>query len=162
MIVRKYRLQRGWSQSQLAELSGLNIRTIQRIERGSQASLESLKSLAAVFEVDVTDLTEDTPMITENRLSQEELDAIEHVRDIKAFYSHLASYCLTMTGLLVLNLLTTDYLWVIWPAIGWGIGILSHAATVFEFVDLFGPDWEKKQIEKRLQKNKARSERRDS
>ena len=34
MIVRKLRLQRGWSQEQLAEMSGLSTRTIQRIERG--------------------------------------------------------------------------------------------------------------------------------
>lgn len=32
MIVRKLRLQRGWSQEQLATLTGLSVRTIQRIE----------------------------------------------------------------------------------------------------------------------------------
>ncbi|WP_309247253.1 helix-turn-helix transcriptional regulator [Shewanella sp. VB17] len=34
MIVRKLRLQRGWSQEHLSQLSGLSVRTIQRIERG--------------------------------------------------------------------------------------------------------------------------------
>ena len=34
MNVRKLRLQRNWSQEQLAQVSGLSIRTIQRIERG--------------------------------------------------------------------------------------------------------------------------------
>ncbi|CAM4169684.1 XRE family transcriptional regulator [Vibrio agarivorans] len=34
MIIRKLRLKRGWTQEQLAELSGLSIRTVQRIERG--------------------------------------------------------------------------------------------------------------------------------
>ncbi len=53
MIVRKLRLQRGWSQEHLAQLCGLNVRTIQRIERGQKPSLESKKSLAAVFEVDL-------------------------------------------------------------------------------------------------------------
>lgn len=33
MIVRKLRLQRGWSQEQLATLTGLSVRTIQRIGR---------------------------------------------------------------------------------------------------------------------------------
>ncbi len=55
MIVHKLRLQRGWSQEQLAEFSGLSVRTIQRIEKGQKASLESLKSLAAVFELQVSD-----------------------------------------------------------------------------------------------------------
>jgi Predicted transcription factor, homolog of eukaryotic MBF1 len=39
MIVRKLRLQRGWSQDQLAQLSDLSIRTIQRIERGQTPGL---------------------------------------------------------------------------------------------------------------------------
>ena len=56
MIVRKLRLQHGWSQDQLAQLSGLSIRTIQRIERGQTPGLDSLKSLAAVFDVHVTEL----------------------------------------------------------------------------------------------------------
>jgi DNA-binding XRE family transcriptional regulator len=47
MLVQKLRLQRGWSQEQLAELSGLSVRTIQRIERGSTASVESLTALGA-------------------------------------------------------------------------------------------------------------------
>ena len=51
MLVQKLRLQRGWSQEQLAELSGLSVRTIQRLERGQVASIESLKALAAAFEI---------------------------------------------------------------------------------------------------------------
>lgn len=34
MNIQKLRLQRGWSQQQRAELSGLSSRTIQRIENG--------------------------------------------------------------------------------------------------------------------------------
>lgn len=56
MIVRKLRLQRGWSQEQLATLTGLSIRTIQRIERGQSPGLDSLTALAAVFEVSVSEL----------------------------------------------------------------------------------------------------------
>ena len=54
MIVRKLRSKYGWSQEQLAELCGLNVRTIQRVENGNKASLETLKSLASVFEVDIS------------------------------------------------------------------------------------------------------------
>lgn len=42
MLVQKLRLQRGWSQEQLAIVSGLSVRTIQRIDRGQSASLETL------------------------------------------------------------------------------------------------------------------------
>lgn len=33
-MVKKLRLQRGWSQDHLSQLSGLSVRTIQRIEKG--------------------------------------------------------------------------------------------------------------------------------
>lgn len=32
MLIQKLRLQRGWSQEQLADLSGLSVHTIQRLE----------------------------------------------------------------------------------------------------------------------------------
>jgi transcriptional regulator with XRE-family HTH domain len=35
--IKKIRLERHWSQEQLAEMSGLSIRTIQRIENGENA-----------------------------------------------------------------------------------------------------------------------------
>ena len=151
MIVRKLRLQRGWSQDQLAQLSGLSIRTIQRIERGKKAGLESLKSLAAVLEVQVADLVQETEMGSDNAISEEQKKAIEYVRDIKGFYSHLASYVVVIGLLLIANVMFfPDYIWVKWAAFGWGIGIASHGLSVFEVFDFFGPDWERKQIEKRL------------
>lgn len=61
MNIQKLRLQRGWSQQQLAELSGLSSRTIQRIENGQLASAEALKSLASVFEIDFTTPTSEPP-----------------------------------------------------------------------------------------------------
>ena len=51
MLIRKLRLQRGWSQEQLAELCDLSVRTIQRLEKDDRASVETYKSLASVFEV---------------------------------------------------------------------------------------------------------------
>lgn len=58
MLIQKLRLQRGWSQEQLAEVSGLSVRTVQRLERGQPGSLESLNALAAVFEIDLDRLEE--------------------------------------------------------------------------------------------------------
>lgn len=58
-MIKKIRISKGWSQEQLAQLSGLSIRTIQRIERGHKAGLESLKSIAAVFDIDVSKLQRD-------------------------------------------------------------------------------------------------------
>jgi DNA-binding XRE family transcriptional regulator len=53
---------RAWSQTQLADVSGLSLRTIQRIEKTGIASQESTKSLAAVYECSIKDLlTNDQP-----------------------------------------------------------------------------------------------------
>lgn len=153
MIVRKLRLKRAWSQEQLAQFSGLNIRTIQRIERGQKAGLESLKSLAAVFEVELNELVPEENMNNSDKFSEEENRVIEHVKDIKGFYSHLINYTVVVMGLFLINFLTSPgYYWAWWAALGWGIGLISHGISVFEVYSFFGADWEKKQIEKRLGK----------
>jgi transcriptional regulator with XRE-family HTH domain len=153
MIVRKLRLKRAWSQEQLAQFSGLNIRTIQRIERGQKAGLESLKSLAAVFEVELNELLPEENMNSSDKVSEEESRVIEHVKDIKGFYSHLINYTVVVMGLFLINFLTSPgYYWAWWAALGWGIGLISHGISVFEVYSFFGADWEKKQIEKRLGK----------
>jgi len=59
--LRELRTGRHWSQEQLAELSGLNLRTIQRLESGAKISTESLRALAAVFEVPAERLLLGTP-----------------------------------------------------------------------------------------------------
>lgn len=153
MIVRKLRLEKGWSQEQLAEICNLNVRTIQRIERGQKASLETLNALAVVFDVDVSDLTREADMTQKAAISTEEEQAMMYVRDIKGFYSHLLKFVIVIFCLFIINLITSPhYYWVIWPAIGWGIGLLFHGLNVFEVFNFFGPEWERRQIEKRLKR----------
>jgi len=152
MLVQKLRLQRGWSQQQLAELSGLNVRTIQRIEKGQEPSVESLKSLAAVFNVEFSTLKEQgmDNAVSENQ-SAEEILAFNQVRKLKGFYIHLAQYVLVIALLTVINALTTpNRWWVQWVVMGWGIGVFFHWLQISERFSLFGSKWEKEQVEKRL------------
>ena len=156
MIVRKLRLEMGLSQEQLAEMSGVSPRTIQRVERGAGATAETLKCLAAALNVDFSELRKEHQMTTETSpklagLSDAERDAMEYVRDIKAFYVHAIQYAVIMLGLLALNLWTSpDFLWVVFPALGWGIGVAVHGLSVFEVVNILSPKWERRQIAKRL------------
>ncbi|MCE9687858.1 helix-turn-helix domain-containing protein [Shewanella sp. AS16] len=151
MLIRKLRLQRGWSQEHLAQLTGLNTRTIQRVERGKPPSLETLNSLAAVFEIELNQLQEGITMDTESRVDLTEQKAIEHVQGIKGFYTHLTIYVGVLFIFLIINLFDSPAeFWVHLPAMGWGTGILIHGLCVFETFNLLGPDWEKRQIEKRL------------
>jgi transcriptional regulator with XRE-family HTH domain len=151
MQVQKLRLKRGWSQQQLAELSGLSVRTIQRIENGQTASTESLKSLASVFETEFSNLTSEPEMQASSPSSQDEQLALSHVRKVKGFYIHLVQYVVVIAALCAINLVThPGKLWFVWPALGWGFGILAHAAAVFQFIPFFGAEWERRQVEKRL------------
>ncbi len=50
--IQELRIQRCWSQDELASASGLSIRTIQRVEKTGNASLETVKALSSVFEVE--------------------------------------------------------------------------------------------------------------
>ncbi|MBU5881089.1 2TM domain-containing protein, partial [Vibrio cholerae] len=43
-----------------------------------------------------------------------------------------------------------DYIWAWWPMLGWGLGLASHAINLFQPFKLFGPEWERRQVEKRL------------
>nr|WP_243694239.1 2TM domain-containing protein [Vibrio viridaestus] len=53
--------------------------------------------------------------------------------------------------LFVINYVTNpENIWAWWPALGWGIGVVSHGLRAFEIVNIFGLEWEKKQVEKRI------------
>ena len=96
--IKKLRLERHWSQEQLAEMSGLSTRTIQRIESGQNADFETLKSLASVFEINLSSL---------NKKEEEEQVQIETKRneDLKGLYKFiaLATFSLIVTFFISFN-----------------------------------------------------------
>ena len=132
MSVRKLRVERGWSQEQLALMSGLSIRTIQRIECGQTPALESLKSLAAVFEVHIQDLTMEKQEMNASENRQPDDPVRTHQQAVKGFYHHALRYVVVITLLFIINWWTApEYIWAKWPTLGWGIGILSHGLRTF-------------------------------
>ncbi len=66
MILKQLRISQHLSQEQLAQMSGLSVRTVQRIESGHNASFESLKCLSSVLEVDIETLSQEKIMINRN------------------------------------------------------------------------------------------------
>lgn len=153
MSIQKMRLNRGWSQQQLADASGLSARTIQRIEAGHPASTESLKSIAAVFEVNFLTLNMESDMDTATPGTQDILErmAFNKVRRLRGYYLHLLIYIVINLGLAALNLLTSpDHLWFVGSPIFWGMGLLIHTLRVFIFDQYFGAEWERAQVEKHL------------
>ncbi len=115
MLIQKLRLKQGWSQQQLAEASGLSVRTIQRIEAGNPASIESLKCLAAVFEVDHATLTPEDTMTTTTNIAhhQQEEEAFSYVRSLRKLYLHAFRYLSVVLILLAINLtISPQRMWV--------------------------------------------------
>ena len=81
--------------------------------------------------------------------------AKEQVERLKKFYRNLTSYIVVITGLAVLNYYVNgwSYMWFLWAAFGWGIGILFHAIGTFNLNPFFGRDWEKRKIREYMDKD---------
>ncbi len=80
-------------------------------------------------------------------------EAKKRVEDIKGFYYHLVSYIVVNGFLVILNLLTSpEYFWFIWPILGWGVGLVIHAFSVFS--NFWGKSWEERKIKEIMDKDK--------
>ncbi|MBP1166517.1 MULTISPECIES: 2TM domain-containing protein [Chryseobacterium] len=76
--------------------------------------------------------------------------ASRRVKDLKEFYGNLTSYGIVIPFLAILNLVTAPgYLWFLWPALGWGVGIAFHAISVFGI----GKSWEERKIKELMEKD---------
>ncbi|OAN49108.1 hypothetical protein A6A04_03025 [Paramagnetospirillum marisnigri] len=130
--IRSLRLDRAWSQEQLAEIAGLSARTVQRIEQGQTASLETLKALAAALELSVGDLRDGSiPSSQDDTIMTDTTCPTVPARDpARSFRRHLLAFTGVMTGLTILNLVhNPEHLWVIYPAIGWGVPLAIMALS---------------------------------
>jgi len=167
MSITSRRLEKGWTQEQLAEITGISARTVQRIEAGNPANLETLKCLAAVFEANVADLIEEQQAA---RGSQEtdkmntetndylEADALKYVKNLKEFYKHLVVFIIVVPCLIAFNSwLTPGVWWVVWAIGPWGFAVAMHFLTVFGFLKFFGPNWEQQQFKKRMRSHQENS-----
>jgi len=93
-----------------------------------------------------------------NKLEQDKYQrAKKKIQELKGFYIHLAVYIVINTFILVNIYLHTHNFWK-WPHFvtlaGWGIGLAFHAFKVFDYNPIFGKDWEERQIQKYIEKDK--------
>tara|TARA_B110001454_G_scaffold160989_1_gene150400 strand:- start:73 stop:525 length:453 start_codon:yes stop_codon:yes gene_type:complete len=143
--LKKMRLERHWSQEQLADMSGLSIRTIQRIENGENAGLETLKSLAAVFDTTIKDSDKNAER---EQVRKEE----EYIQNLKGFYKMLALAIFSLVVFLSIAILESDsegwYLFL-YMLITWGVFLGIYALNYFDF---FGEAWKRKIIDKKFKK----------
>ncbi|MGA9117656.1 MAG: 2TM domain-containing protein [Bacteroidota bacterium] len=80
-------------------------------------------------------------------------EAKKRVEAIRGFYWHVVGYLVINVVLVVTNLFTSrEYLWFIWPLMGWGVGLLIHALSLFG--GLWGKSWEERKIKEIIEKDK--------
>ncbi|TXN35282.1 2TM domain-containing protein [Flagellimonas hymeniacidonis] len=83
--------------------------------------------------------------------------AKKQIGELKGFYSHLAIYIVINTFILINIYLKTDDFWQ-WQhfvtLFAWGIGVFFHASKVFNYNPFFGRNWEERQIQKYIDKDK--------
>jgi len=118
-----------------------------------------VEQTSKVFSVKIPILTKQVSVVMETTYDDQQItyrNAQKRVEDIKGFYGNLASYIIVIGGLAILNLVTyPQYLWFLYPAGGWGIGVLFHGLNVFNFVPFLGRDWEEKKISKLMEQYKS-------
>lgn len=79
--------------------------------------------------------------------------AAKRVKELKEFYGNISSYCIVISFLAFLNLMTSpEHLWFLWPMLGWGIGVAFHAVSVFGI----GKSWEEKKIKELMDEEKGK------
>ena len=69
---------------------------------------------------------------------------------LKAFYIHLFVFALVLAGLTIVNVAVGGPWWVLWVLLGWGVGIIAHAITVFGHSSRAIADWEEKKLKQFL------------
>ncbi len=67
--------------------------------------------------------------------------ARERVQQIKDVSVHLAVYVLVNVVFIRITMVTGEH-WSIWPLLGWGIGVVIHALTVWGVDQWWGRAWE--------------------
>lgn len=139
--VKQLRLQRAWSQEQLAEMAGLSVRTIQRIENGERPGLETLSALAAVFEVTVAEIG--------GEASREGAPGPEASLDLRIEEAKALVVCVLLA---LLNRHTNpQYTWSGWVALIWGALLAVRGLRLFVFGEWI-KNWRQARLQRLLRK----------
>ena len=141
------------AREQIKESAGIGLSNI--VQRYSLLSKQNvfIERSRDFFRVKIPILTQKISAMKTNHPSEAIAykAATERVKELKGFYANLTSYCLVIPFLIFVNLYTSpDKIWFWWPMLGWGIGVASHALQTFGI----GRNWEEKQIQKILERDK--------
>ncbi len=81
------------------------------------------------------------------------LRAKKKVEEIRGFYGNLTAYLIVIPVLAWFNYRTTDFPWVIFPAVGWGLGVILNGLCAFGYSPILGKNWEERKIREYMSDN---------
>jgi hypothetical protein len=121
----------------------------------------NINKTASHFTVEIPMLTKQiSVMKTQTQESYIEdkryIKAKEKVQAIKGFYSNLLSYLFVLPILAYINYRTTNFPWVIFPALGWGFGVLAHGMEAYGYSPFTGKNWEERKIREFMEKEESK------
>jgi len=149
-----------------------NIQPKEILRRGSGVGLANIKqryhlltdrkveisNIDNIFSVKLPLLTKKVKMENPSQVFAKQdayLRAQKQVKAEREFYGNLTSYIIVIPVLGLFNYLTySGFPWVIFPAVGWGIGVFFHGLSVFNYNLLLGKNWEDRKIKELMQKDK--------
>jgi len=148
-----------------------NLQEKQVVKKSSGVGLQNIQQRYSILsdrEVQITKTETDfsvvVPMLTKMVGMQESQQsyisdkryqkAKERVEAIKGFYGNLTAYCIVIPFLVWLNFRTTSFPWAIFPAMGWGFGLLMHGMEAYGYNPLWGKSWEEKKIKELMDNDK--------
>ncbi len=79
--------------------------------------------------------------------------AQKRVEDKKGFFVHFVTYLAVIGFIYMINQMTSpEFSWWVFPAGGWGIGLVIHYFTIFGILGLGSKEWEEKQLAREIEK----------
>lgn len=113
---------------------------------------------------DNTSFSVKLPLLTKQKTSMETQEnyiedkryqrAKDKVEAIKSFYGNLTAYLIVIPVLAFINYRTTNFPWVIFPALGWGFGLLAHGLEAYGYNPFLGKQWEERKIKEYMERDK--------
>lgn len=150
--IRQLRLEKGWSQEQLATIAGLSTRTVQRIENGEQASLETLTAIAAAMGLQVSDLYLPTQQESAAPPDQAEQSIRRQVAAEAKLLSMALRFACIGLMLFAINWFThPQYLWSLWAIGGMSFALIMRAMRTLLLRDFFSR-WQQQRLAEKLRR----------
>ncbi len=141
------------------------------IEKGTKVGLKNiidryqLITLKKVFiEKNNKEFSIKLPLLTQKIKTMQTLNtqqnnkyirAVEHVKELKDFYSSLIAYCIVIPFLIFINIrYSPGFYWFWFPMAGWGIGLIFQGFKAFSYHPFLGKNWEERKINEYMNDDK--------